>query len=82
MVQVMALRILRQIRDSIRRASFYSLMANEVTDSSNREQIVVCLRWVDQHFEPHQEFVGLHVLNAVASDMITAVLKNMLLRMN
>ena len=56
-------------------------MADEVTDSSNREQ-VVCLRWVDQHFEPHEEFVGLHVVDTVASDRITAVLKDVLLRMN
>ena len=82
MLQVMALRILREICDSIRGAPFYSLMADEVTDSSNREQVVVCLRWVDQHFEPHEEFVGLHVVNTVASDMITAVLKDVLLCMN
>lgn len=44
--------------------------------------MVVCLRWVDQHFEHHEEFVGLHVVNTVASDMITAVLKDVLLQMN
>ena len=82
MLQVMALRILREICDYVHGAPFYSLMADEVTDSSNRVQVVVCLRWVDQHFEPHEEFVGLHVVNIVASDMITAVLKDVLLRMN
>ena len=81
MLQVMALRILREICDLIRGAPFYSIMADEVTDSSNREQ-VVCLRWVDQHLEPHEEFVGLHVVDTVASDRITTVLKDVLLRMN
>ena len=57
-------------------------MADEVTDLSNREQVVVCLRWVDQHFESHEEFVGLHVVDTVASDRITTVLKGVLLRMN
>ena len=51
-------------------------------DSSNREQVVVCLRWVDQHFESHEEFVDLHVVDTVASDRITTVLKDVLLRMN
>ena len=51
-------------------------MADKVTDTSNREQVAVCLRWVDQHFEPHEEFVGLHVIDTVASDRITTVLKD------
>lgn len=58
MLQVMALRIFREICDLIRGAPFYSTMANEVADSSSREQVVVCFRWVDQHFEPHEEFVA------------------------
>ena len=81
MLQVMALRILREICDLIRGAPFYSIMADKVTDSSNREQ-VVCLRWVDQHFEPHEKFVGLHAVDTVGSDRITAVLKDILLHMN
>ena len=79
MLQVMALRILREICDLICGAAFYSIMADEVTNSSNREQVVVCLRWVDQHFEPHEEFVGLHMVDTVASDRIIAVLKDILL---
>ena len=63
-------------------APFYSIMADKVTDSLNREQVAVCLRWVDQHFEPHDKFVGLHVIDTVASDRITTVLKDVLLRMN
>ena len=42
MLQVMALRILREICDSVCGAPFYSLMADEVIDSSNREQVFVC----------------------------------------
>ena len=75
-------RILREICDLIRGAPFYSTMADEVTDSSNREQVLVCLRWVDQHFESHEEFVGLLVVDTVASDRITTLLKDVLLRMN
>ena len=37
---------------------------------------------MDQHFEPHEEFVGLHVVDTVASDRIATVLKDVLLRMN
>ena len=78
MLQAMALKILREICDLILGAAFYSIMADKVTDSSNREQVVVCLRWVDQHFEPHEEFVDLHMVDTVASDRIIAVLKDIL----
>ena len=40
MLQVMAHRILREVCDSVRGAPFYSLMVDEVTDSSNREQVL------------------------------------------
>ena len=41
----------------------------------------MCLKRVDQHFELHEEFVGLHVVDTVASDRITTVLED-ILRMN
>ena len=47
-LSIIALRILRDIGDSIRSTPYYSLMADEVTDSSNREQVVICLRWVEE----------------------------------
>ena len=32
-------------------------MAYETADVSNKEQIVVCIRWVDFHFTVHEDFV-------------------------
>ena len=29
-------------------------------DASNREQVVICLRRVDESFEPQEEFIGLY----------------------
>lgn len=39
-----------------------SLEADEVTDSSNKKQLVVCLRFVDNHLEPHEECIRLRTL--------------------
>ena len=57
-------------------------MADEVTDSSNREQVIVCLRWVDEDFEPHEDFIGLHKVESIGADVLVAVLKDTLLRLN
>ena len=35
-------------------------MTDEVTDSSNKEQLVICLRWVDSELNAHEEFIGLY----------------------
>ena len=53
-----------------------------MTDSSNREQVIVCLRWIDEHFEAREEFIGLQKVDQIDSDTIVAVLKDTFLRMN
>ena len=59
-----------------------TIMADEVTDASNREQVIVCLRWTDEQFEAREEFIGLHKVDQIDSDTIFAVSKDTLLRMN
>ena len=50
-LDIMALTVAREICCGIRRASYYTIMAGEVIDASNREQVVVCFRWDDNDFE-------------------------------
>ena len=40
------------------------------------------LRWIDEHFEAREEFIGLHKVDQIDSGTIVAVLKDTLLRMN
>ena len=47
LIKIMALHILRDIAAFIQNAKFFSLMADEVTDASNKEQVVLCFRSVD-----------------------------------
>ena len=37
-------------------ARYFCIMSDECTDASNREQLVMCIRWVDSNFEPHEGF--------------------------
>ena len=44
-------------------------------DSSDREQSSVCIRWVDSEMEPHEDFIGLYVMDRVCvSDILKAFL--------
>ena len=47
-LQIMALKVLRAIASDIAESGYYSNMANESTDASNIEQLVICIHWVDK----------------------------------
>ena len=58
-VSIMALNIVRDIISSIEKAKYFTIMADEVTDSSNKEQ-VICFRSVNDQFVCHEDFIGLY----------------------
>ena len=49
---------------------------------TKQEQLVICIRWVDDCFVIHEDFIGMHPLERTTADQIVAILKNALLRMN
>ena len=57
-------------------------MVDETTDMSNTEQMVICLRYVDDNLEVHEEFIGLYSLESTSAEYITSVIGDILLRMN
>ena len=54
-LRLMAHSVLRKIIASIHESMHYTIMADEVTDASNREQFVLCLRWVSKSFEVSED---------------------------
>jgi len=79
MIGIMAFHNLRKLSTT---SVHYSIMADEVTDASNREQVVVCLRRIDASFEPHEEFIGLYKVDKTSANTITNALMDVLRRMN
>ena len=83
MLKVMALKVLRDIAAHLRDSSFFTIMADETTDVSNREQVTIILWWVDDNdFSVHEEFVGLYLVPSIGSDMLVSIIKDTLLRFN
>ena len=64
---------MRTIASDIHNSLFFALESDEVTDSSNKEQVIVCLRWVDEHIEAHEDF---HHVADITADTIIHVLKD------
>jgi len=57
-------------------------MGDEIADVSNKEQLVTCIRLVDDFFVIHKDFIGMHPLERTNADQVEAILKNALLRID
>ena len=71
----MALNMLRKIARNIQQAKFYSVMRDETADISNKEQLVLCIRWVDDNLQVHKDFIGIHKIPNTTADEIIEVIK-------
>ena len=67
-IRLMAFIILRDIAKNINDSIFYSIMADEVTDCSNKEQFVIWFRWVDKGFDTHEDFTGIDNVDNIKAD--------------
>ena len=81
MMQIMALKILREIATNLQDSDFFTMMCDEATDVKNVYQLLVCLRWVDENLNAHDEFIGLKDMPSTDADSIVRELKDVLLRM-
>ena len=53
-------------------------MVDETTDCSNKEQVVLVIRWVDEDLTVHESFIGLYSAPAIDTNMLTTITKDSL----
>ena len=73
--------ILRSIVKNIKKSSCYSIMADEITDIINKEQFVICIRWVDNDLNANEDLIGLHELSVTNEETLAFILKDVALRL-
>ena len=78
----MALRISRDIASVLKQTSFFAINVDKSTDFANKEQVVICLRWVDDNLHAHEECIGLYEIDNISAATLVHVIKDTLLRMN
>ena len=77
-LQLMALHILRDVSSKIATSSYYSILADECTDCSNKDQFTVNIRWIDEEFKEHKSFIGLYQLDSIDAVTLLASIKDIL----
>ena len=80
-ITIMGNQLLRHLLDEIRtNSNMFAILAAETRDVSNCEQLCICIRWVDQHFDIHEDFIGLVQLDRTDADSICQAIKDVLTR--
>ena len=72
--------VVRNILNKIHDAKFFAILADETSDVQNKEQLAICIRWVDDQLDIHEDFIGLvHVEQTDAKSLYLAI-KDVLIR--
>ena len=79
MISIMSNTLLRQILTVIRKASFFSLIADEATDISHKEQLWT-VRWVDDALQIHETPLELIQVPMTDAKTLADVIKDSLIR--
>lgn len=73
----MSVLVLKNISKNIKQSKFYTIMADEVTNISSHEQLVI-----DQNFEPQKDMTGFYKVPDIKSETLFTNIKDALSRMN
>ena len=81
-LKLLTLQLLRKIARGIAITGCYGILADEATNVSNTQQLVVCIRWVTKDLEVEEDFIGLVSLEWAQADVIVAAIKDVLMRLS
>ena len=69
-IKLMSVSILQNITKNAKQSKFYTIMADEVTDVSNHEQLVIGICWIDQNFELHEDMIEFYQVEDIKSETL------------
>ena len=76
----MANHVIRDLVSKIR-GGFFSIICDEYTDISNKEQLTICIQWVDKELEAHENFLGFYDVPDIGAETIVSAIKDVLLKL-
>ena len=79
-ISLMGLTVLRCLLNDIKEVQWFSIIADEATDLSHKEQLTLCVRWVDKELSIHEDPLELIHVPKTDADTLTSVVKDCLIR--
>ena len=68
-ISIMANHVIRDLVSEIR-GGFFSIICDEYTDISNKEQLTICIRWVDKELQAHEDFLGFYNVPNIGAETL------------
>jgi len=81
-LQLFSHAIVREIAARTSRSRCFAIIVDGTQDISRKEQLSMCLRYVDADFVPHEDFIGLYEPPDTSGATIASCIKDVLLRLN
>ena len=78
--EIMAHTVLRKITENVRANKYYSIIVDEATDVSFKEQVSICIRHVSTDMDIHKDFLGLFETGSTTAEVLTTIIKDVLCR--
>jgi len=69
--------ILEAIVEEVNKRKFFSVMADEATDVSNKEQMAIVIRYLSENLQVEEKFVGfIHCKNGTSGEALARLIEN------
>lgn len=81
-VHLMAHEVQREIVTEVKDSHFFAIIADGTTDVCGDEQVSICIQYATQNMEPSTTFVGFYNAPSTTREVLTSVLKDILLRLD
>ena len=82
MLTLMTNHVLRGKAEEIRKSSFIAIGADECSDISNKEQLVITITWTNESLDIMEDVLGLYGLEKTDATSITNAILDVFRRMN
>ena len=79
-LSLMANQVLRAKLNAIRQSKCFSIICDEYSDTSNKEKLSFCVRWIEENLKSIEDFLGCYEFPNIQSDTIVAAIKDSMIR--
>ena len=79
-LEMLSREVLQSILTSVGKSNIFSILADESTDISSKQQLSFCIRYISDEFEAVEDFIGLYQLDSCSAEDIVKVLNDIVIR--
>ncbi len=80
-IQIMAHQVLRDLASKIQNSKSICIMIDETNDITNKEQVTIVIRSINEELEVSEDFLGLYIVSSIDASSLFSVVSDVLTRL-